>query len=121
MRYLLFFGNPYLKGDNLIVDLADELKIPGYAIVKCTSPEEIMFYADKEFIIVDVAKNISEPIIITDPDQLNYKNIVSLHDFDLNFFLKLYKELGHKVKILAIPFNYKKEKLKKEMIELINI
>ena len=115
MKYLLVFGNPFLKEDNLAVNISDELNLEGYKIIKCTSPEEILFYSDKDFIILDVAKNISKPVLITNPDQLRSFNIVSLHDFDLNFFLKLYKELGNEVKILAIPQKYDKEKLKKEI------
>ena len=103
MKYLLCFGNPYLKEDNAVINIIKKIKLSKYKVIICTSPDEILLYAEKDFMIVDVAKGISKPIIIRDPKQLQTRSIVSLHDFDLNFFLKLYNQLGKKVKILAIP------------------
>lgn len=119
MKYLLCFGNPYIKEDNLIIDISAKLKIPGYEIKKCSSPEEILSYLDKDFIILDVAKGIDELSIITDADQLNSTKLVTLHDFDLNFFLKLHKKIGNKIKILAVPCDYDADKLIMNIKKLI--
>jgi len=118
--YILCFGNPYIEEDNAVINISDELIAEGYNIIKCTSPEEIMFYTDKEFIILDVAKGISKPVIIDDAKNLNFNNMISLHDFDLNFFLKLFNELGHKFKVVAIPFNYNRKKLKEEIKKILD-
>ncbi len=120
MKYLLCFGNPHIKEDNKVINIVDDLNLKDYTIVKCTSPEEIMFYSDKEFIILDVAKGIDKITIIENADQLNANNIISLHDFDLNFFLKLYKSLGHKFKIIAVPQDYDTKKLKQEIEEILS-
>jgi len=108
MKYLLAFGNPYLKEDNLALELADLLikeKIKGIDIVKCISPEEVLDYLDKDFYILDVVKDLKKIMLIDDIDKLKSGKMVSLHDFDLGFFLKLMKETGkiEKVKIICVP------------------
>lgn len=130
MLYVLTFGNPYLKEDNLAVRIADIIikdKIPNTKIVKCVSPDEILRYMDKKFIIFDVVKGAKDIMIIDNIDRLKSRSIVSLHDFDLSFFLKLMKETG-KIKqltIIGIPqegdINSIKKKVKKEIISLLPI
>jgi hypothetical protein len=112
MRYVLCFGNPYLEIDNKVVNLVDSLEIEGVEFIKCRNPDDILNYLDKDFIILDVAKGIKEPVVIEDVSKLNFENKASLHDFDLNFFLKLFNEFGVKVKILAVPLDYSKEKIR---------
>ncbi|MFC1742200.1 hypothetical protein ACFL3V_06710, partial [Nanoarchaeota archaeon] len=108
MIYLLCFGNPYLDEDNLALHVADLIikdRIKGLEVVKCISPDEILSYTDKEFYILDVVKDAEEVMLIDDIDRLKSDNIVTLHDFDLGFFLKLMKETGKidTVKIIGIP------------------
>jgi Ni,Fe-hydrogenase maturation factor len=123
MKYLLCFGNPYLDEDNLAIRLADSFlkeKLAGNArfkaveIVKCISPDEILNYAGKDFFILDVVKGIKEVMLIDDIDKLNVGSMVSLHDFDLGFFLKLMKETGRveRVKIIGIPQRGKVEEIR---------
>ncbi len=112
MKYVLCFGNPYLEIDNKVVNVVDSLDISGVKFIKCKNPDDILNYLDKDFIILDVAKGIKEPVVIEDVSKLNFSNKASLHDFDLNFFLKLFDEFGVKVKILAVPFDYSGEKVK---------
>jgi Ni,Fe-hydrogenase maturation factor len=124
MKYLLAFGNPYLKEDNLALELADILikeKIKGIEIVKCISPEEVMDYLDKDFYILDVVKGLKEVKMIDDINMLQSGKMVSLHDFDLGFFLKLMKETGKidKVKIICIPQEGDVEKIKEEVIKIL--
>jgi Ni,Fe-hydrogenase maturation factor len=124
MKYLLAFGNPYLKEDNLALELADILikeKIKGIEIVKCISPEEVMDYLNKDFYILDVVKDLKEVRMIDDIDKLQSGKMVSLHDFDLGFFLKLMKETGKidKVKIICIPQEGDVEKIKEEVIKIL--
>jgi len=112
MKYVLCFGNPYLEIDNKVVNLVDSFKIENFKFVKCKNPDEILNYLEEDFIIFDVAKGIKEPVIIEDVSKLNFNKMNSLHDFDLNFFLKLAKEFNVKVKILAVPFDFSEEKVK---------
>ncbi|PLW80110.1 hypothetical protein C0585_04310 [Candidatus Woesearchaeota archaeon] len=115
------FGNPYIKEDSLAIELADELKIKGFEFVKAYSPDFLMDYSGDLFIL-DVAKGISKVEVVEDTSFLSSNEMLSLHDFDLQFFLKLLDELGNlgKVKIFAIPLDYDKEKAKFELKKLIS-
>ncbi|MBN1544846.1 hypothetical protein JW898_05295 [Candidatus Woesearchaeota archaeon] len=124
MLYLLAFGNPYLNEDNLALHIADaviEEGIKGVEVVKCVSPEEVMNYTGKDFVILDVVKDVKEVMIIDDIDRLKADGMVSLHDFDLGFFLKLMKETGKitKVRIIGIPQKGDKDVLKKKVLTLL--
>ena len=66
MKYVLCFGNPYIEDDNLITKIVKDWHLDGFSFVICTSPEELMLYAEKECIILDVAKGIEKPVIIDD-------------------------------------------------------
>ncbi len=124
MKYILCFGNPYINEDNLalcVADLLSKESIKGIEIVKCISPEEILNYLDKEFLILDVVKGAKDVVIIEDIDMLRSDSKVSMHDFDLGFFLKLMKETGKldKVRIIGIPQKGDVEKLKDKVISLL--
>jgi Ni,Fe-hydrogenase maturation factor len=115
MQTILCFGNPYLKQDNLAIKLGEELK-KEFKVEFLTAPEQLTNYSDN-IIILDVVKNIKEPIIITDISQLKSNNLTSLHDFDLTFFLKLMKQLNKEIKIniIGIPIKGDLTKLKEKI------
>ncbi|RJQ18155.1 hypothetical protein C4573_00345 [Candidatus Woesearchaeota archaeon] len=109
MKTVYVFGNEYLTEDNFAKEIAKDLQ--DVKLVYCTGPEELL--DKKKVIILDVVKNIQEPMIITDIDQLKSRSIVSMHDFDVAFFLKLLKEMGitQTIKIIGIPQSGDKEKI----------
>jgi len=115
------FGNEFLEYDSLAKEMADEIKIPDIEFKKCCSPEDIFLEEDK-IIILDVVEGIKDVILIDNIDQLKDNQISTLHDFDLSFFLKLKKELGElkEVKIIGIPMEGDKEKIKEEIKKKIN-
>jgi Ni,Fe-hydrogenase maturation factor len=124
MLYLLCFGNPYLDEDNLALQVADLIvkdRIKGLEVVKCVSPDEILSYTDKDFFILDVAAGLDKVTLIDDIDKLKSGNMVSLHDFDLGFFLKLMKETGKldKVRIICIPQKGNVEEIKEKVVALL--
>lgn len=104
---ILYFGNPYLKEDNLAVlvcrKLKKELNID-FEEVKDTF--QLIGKNQDNSIIIDVVQGIKKVQII-DSETLQRGNITSLHDFDLSFFLSLLKL---KPRILGIPQNYNEEK-----------
>jgi len=112
MSKLYVFGNQYLKEDSFAIDVAKELKRE-IEVVFCDSPEAL-FDSEEEIVILDVVKGIEEPIIINDLSLLKTRKMLSLHDFDLAFFLNLLKEMDHnkKFKIIGIPENGKIKILK---------
>lgn len=126
MLYLLAFGNPYLNEDNLALKIADSIledRIPELEVIKCLSPEEVLNYTDKDFFILDVVKDIDRVMVIDNIDQLKGGGLISLHDFDLGFFLKLMKETGkiEKVKIIGIPQSGDIEIIKKKVIDILTV
>ena len=93
MITVLCFGNEYVHGDTLAKEIADEIEIEGVNFIKCDNVNEVLSHKG-ELYILDVAKGINEIKIFDDIDKLSVKNIMSLHDFDLGYFLKLMKETG---------------------------
>lgn len=118
MRTLYVFGNEYLKDDAFAKQVAKSLDKVN--IIPCTSPEDLLDAKEKEILILDVVKNIKKPIIIKNVSQIKERNIISLHDFDLAFFLKLMNKLGlnKKIKIIGVPSKGNIGKIAKE-VELL--
>jgi Ni,Fe-hydrogenase maturation factor len=118
---ILVFGNPHLKDDALAVEIANELVIDG---VEWQITDTLNDVLEPNFnAILDVAKGIPKVVLLDDIDKLKEHNLVSLHDYDLNFFLKLHKAMGNldKVNIIAIPLGYDKEKAIDEIKDILTI
>jgi len=119
-KILYVFGNEYLKNDSFAKKIskiiANKIKV-----VLCTAPEILLESNEKEIIILDVIKNIKKIIIITDISKIKTSKIISLHDFDLGFFLKLMKEMkiNKKIKIIGIPCKGNAAKIAKEVEKCI--
>jgi len=120
------FGNQDLEEDKLALELADELQVKGFEFIKCTSPDFLQA-EEKQLVILDVVKNIADIIVINDIDKIKEFNIVSTHDLDLGFHLKLLKEMGdlQKLTIIGIPPDMDrqiaKEKIKNLLKELFPV
>ena len=106
VRRVLVFGNPYLEDDSLAVDVASQLSLPGVEF-KVTS--ELNDLLEEEYdCILDVAYGVPRVVTIDDPDMLVEHPLMSLHDYDVGFFIKLMRKLGklEDVSIVAIPAGY---------------
>ncbi|HLC50222.1 MAG TPA: hypothetical protein VJI97_02235 [Candidatus Nanoarchaeia archaeon] len=103
MKTLYVFGNEFLDDDKLAGIVSNNLK-GNFKVERCRSPDDLLD-AGKEIVILDVVKGIKEPIIIKDISKIKSRNLMSLHDFDLGFFLKLMEGMGinKKIKIIGIP------------------
>lgn len=114
------FGNEFVKEDALAQTIVNDINIDGVTFIKTDRPE-VLLEEQGEVVILDVVKGINKLTIITDIDQLKERNILSLHDFDLGFFLKLMKEAGTitKVHIIGLPMSGEKASLKQELIALL--
>ncbi len=120
MKTLYVFGNEYLKGDGFAKQVAKYLN-GTVNIADCTTPEDLFYAKEKEILILDVVRNIKNPLIIKDTSQIKTKKIISLHDFDLGFFLKLMREINNnkKIKIIGVPPRGNAAKIAKEVQSLI--
>jgi len=103
VKKIYVFGNEYLEEDKLSCEVSRHLE--GYKTIHCRSPDELLEAEEDEILILDVVKNIKEPIVIKDINKIKTNNMLSLHDFDVGYFLKLIREMGmnKKIKIIGIP------------------
>ena len=81
-----------------IADIAPSVQVDGDERVDEEAEED-------EILILDVVKGIKEPIVIKNIAQIKTNKMLSLHDFDLGFFLNLMKGMGinKKIKIIGVP------------------
>ncbi|HII69552.1 TPA: hypothetical protein HA270_06765, partial [Candidatus Woesearchaeota archaeon] len=102
-RRIYVFGNEHLAEDFLARKVAEHLG--DVTIVNCRSPDELLDAPDETIIILDVVKGADKVIILDDVTQLRTRSPVSMHDFDLGYFLNLMKGLGmeKKIYIIGIP------------------
>lgn len=114
------FGNTLLKEDNLAVALSKKLKkdFPKIKFIHLDPNEELN---EKDVAIMDVASGINKVSVIKNLDQLELGKKISLHDFDVSFFLKLMKKIGavKKIRIIAIPISYNQKKAYEEVKKII--
>ena len=120
MKKVYVFGNPLVKEDNLALEVAKELqgKIEGIEFRPVESLDEV---AEKDFVVLDVARGIKKVQAIEDLDWLETVQPVSGHDFDLALELKMLKKVGRlgKVKIIAIPMEHDAGKAAEEVARLL--
>ncbi len=104
MKKIYVFGNEHLEDDRLSRDIGRLLN-KKFKIVNCRSPDELLEAGEEEILLLDVVDGIKEPIIISDIRQIKANKMLSLHDFDLGFFLNLMEEMGikKKIKIIGVP------------------
>jgi len=120
---ILVFGNPLVEKDSLALRVAKKLEKEFPQIeFKEFDPVESLEKEGKNLIILDVGEGISKVEVIDDLEKLENKKILSMHDFDLSYELKLLKELGliEKVKIITIPFNLDEDEAFEEVREIIS-
>lgn len=110
------FGNEFVKDDALAKEVVDQINLEHVQFIKTDRPEIILEEKDT-IVIIDVVKCIKELTIIEDIDVLKERNIVSLHDFDLGFFLKLMKTAGtiQTVHIIGLPMHGDKQELARQV------
>lgn len=98
---LYVFGNPALREDAFAIEVASALGIP---FRHAHSPDDLL-EADGDIEILDVVRGIVDPIIIEDVSRLRTRPMLSLHDFDVGYFLTLMDRLGMlgRIRIIGVP------------------
>ena len=115
MKKIYVFGNEFLEEDSFAKKIADRLE--GYEFIKCDDPSQIL--GEKDLVIMDVVRGIDDPQLLT-VDQLKDREIVSGHDLDLQFFLKLLDQLGDlKVKIIGVPVKGDEEEIVQKVTQIL--
>lgn len=114
MRELYVFGNEYLAQDSMARRVAAHLH--DVDIRHCRSPDDLLDAGDT-ITILDVAQDTDRVRTLTDVSALKTRNLVSLHDFDLAYFLNLLEAIGnHKnILIIAVPATGEPERLARDV------
>lgn len=128
-RFTIFvFGSDILPEDKIAWDVSNYIVknklAKNFEFIISNNPEEIIEFKEKHIFILDVVKGIKDICIIDDIERLEERNINTLHDFGLSFYLKLLKEIKeiNKITIVGIPYGSKKEidKLSRDVIKVLN-
>lgn len=123
MMNVFVFGNELVAPDARAKRLADLIRddLPGVTFVMCDDPGQLLDRSDKELVILDVVENTDEVVLLRDVDRLASRRIVSLHDFDLAFFLKLMERTGdiEGIVIIGIPLEGALEGIKGDVCRII--
>ncbi len=113
------FGNEFIESDSLAKELASKLLFRGYEVVFADKPD--VLFDERKAVILDVAENISSPILIDKPEQIKTSKVLSLHDLDLANYIKLLSLLHNfEFKLIAIPYKGNKEKILNKVISLLS-
>jgi len=108
IKKIFVFGNALIETDSLALKVAEKLKerVKGVEFEAVESLDDVENKDD--LYIMDVAFGIEKVQVIEDLENLQTKQPVSGHDFDLAIELKILKKIGRigKVKIIAIPAEY---------------
>jgi Ni,Fe-hydrogenase maturation factor len=117
---VLVFGNPHLPEDSLAITVSKNVAIPQ---VTFTHSETLNDLLEQHYdAILDVAYGVPRVVILKDLSRLREHRLVSLHDYDVSFFLKLMNAIGKlsNKPIIAIPVDYDKERAIRETQMLIS-
>ena len=123
---VLYFGNEIVPEDRFALDVIDSIKgkFSKNIFVHPSSPEEIKDYSEyQNIIIVDVSPDVDDIVVFKGIGMLKKRRLFSLHDFDLNFFLKLAEKTGdidtERIEIFALPIDGDLKKLGSKLHELL--
>jgi Ni,Fe-hydrogenase maturation factor len=115
-------GNLLINYDSLPIKLLPLLQkeFPDIEFSELDPTEDIP--PQKRLIIIDTVINIKKIMLFNDIDKIDLGRIVSLHDFDLGYNLKLMKKFGmvDKVNIIGVPPKISQNKAILEIKKLIN-
>lgn len=116
---ILVFGNPHLPDDSLALVVSKKISVKGVSFQHSENLNDLL--EENYDAILDVAYGIPKVVVLDNLELLREHKLVSLHDYDVAFFLKLMKAMGKldSVKIIAIPVNYELDKAIVEVTQLL--
>ena len=85
-------------------------------------PNENLEHEGRDLNIIDAVEGIDRVTLITDIDAIKQPKVVSMHDFDLGYSLKLLKKMGYidSVRIFGVPMKIRKEDAVEQLAALIS-
>ena len=115
---ILCLGNEFVKEDSFAKEVGKELTLEGYKIIDIKDSFQFMeeLNSSDNFVILDVAKGIKEVKTIRVED-LSVNKIITSHDLDAQFILKLFNNKN--VKIIGIPYQRNVREVKNKLKSLL--
>ena len=118
MVKILCLGNEFIEGDALAKEVG-KLLSKKYKITNVKDSFQLMTLLNEiqtnQLIIIDIVKKLKEAQIIKVGDIRN-DSILSAHDFDAGYVLKL---IGKEFKIIGIPSSGNPKEIYKQVLELL--
>lgn len=101
---ILCLGNEFIKEDSLAKEVGKELIKEGYNIINIKDSFQLIeeLNSSDEIIILDVVERLNE-VKLLQLDELKSNNIITAHDLDAQFILKLFNDKN--IKIIGIPMS----------------
>ncbi|MCX8179419.1 MAG: hypothetical protein N3E38_01615 [Candidatus Aenigmarchaeota archaeon] len=122
IKKILVFGNPLVRKDSLPPSLIGDLKklFPHIEFKEFDAVEDLQ-KEGKNLYILDTVEGIEKVELITNIDILEVNRIISVHDFDLAYTLKLLKnaKMIDRVTIIGVPVNIDKNEALEQIKEII--
>ncbi|MFH8080342.1 MAG: hypothetical protein QXO84_00460 [Candidatus Aenigmatarchaeota archaeon] len=123
IKKILVFGNPLVRKDSLPPSLISNLQkmFPHIEFKEFDAVEDLQ-KEGRNLYILDTVEGIKKVELITNIDVLEANKIISVHDFDLAYTLKLLKNtnLIDRVTIIGVPVDISKEEALKQVKEVID-
>ena len=113
---ILCLGNQFLEQDSLAKEIGKVLSNE-FSITNIKDSFQLIeeIESEERLVIIDVVENLEEVREIRIED-IRENQIMTAHDFDAGFVLKL---LGKKIKIIGMPQKANKDKVLKEVREIL--
>lgn len=111
------FGS-YYEGDFIAFKIAKRLKTEcEHEFVFSKDPTELIY--EDNLIIMDAVKDIKKVTVFWNVDDLKESNILSAHDLDLGYFLKLADSMGMKrrLTIIGLPMAGDFDKISEQVMD----
>jgi len=117
MEKLITLGNEFIEEDSLAKKVGALLK-NDFEIINIKDSFQLMTILNETQnpIILDVVQNLQEPKIIP-VENLRNDSILSAHDFDAGYAIKL---VNKPVKIIGIPTQGNPNEIKQKVLDLLN-
>lgn len=121
---ILVFGNPLVPADSLALRILPALRkrFPKVEFIELDGIDDLYEYG-RNLAVLDVAAGIKTVSVVDDLDDLELPRVLSMHDFDLAWNLKILLKAGmiDSVRIIAIPQGMDETKAKTQATEKITL
>jgi len=116
MVKIICLGNEFIEGDSFAKSVGKKLR-DDFKVINIKDSFQLMgiLNGEGDFVLLDVVEGL-EKVCFIKVEDLRSDAILSAHDFDAGYVLKL---LGEDVKIIGIPMSGDLGSVREKVVELI--